>query len=158
MLLSIWALTAYSPQRLRDADLGGGVGAPAAIGGVGAPAAIGHMQSVLSKFIDARHQILFCNLKIGVKEDVFAKLSEASGQALLGWAWFCLKSHHLLLCCSGVGVVVADACRQLARQHILLAISNINNNNSISVATRHKHSTISTHPHKQPRCRQQHPQ
>jgi hypothetical protein len=67
------------------------------------------MQSVLSKFVDARHQILLCNLKIGVNSDVFAKLSEASGEALLGWAWHCFKSHRLLFCCSGVGVVVADA-------------------------------------------------
>jgi hypothetical protein len=64
------------------------------------------MQSVLSKFIDARHQILLCNLTIGVNEDVFAKLSEASGQALLGWAWFCFKSHRLLLCCSVALVLV----------------------------------------------------
>jgi hypothetical protein len=73
------------------------------------PQTVDNMQSVLSKFVDARHQILLCNLTIGVKEDVFAKLSEASGQALLGWAWPCFKSHHLLCCCSGVGVVVADA-------------------------------------------------
>ena len=73
------------------------------------PQTVDNMQSVLSKFVDARHQILLCNLKIGVKDDVFAKLSEDSGKALLGWAWPCFKSHKLLLCCSGVGVVVADA-------------------------------------------------
>jgi len=46
-----------------------------------------NMQRVLSKFVDAQHQILLCNLKIGVKDDVFAKLSEDSGKALPGWAW-----------------------------------------------------------------------